>query len=193
MRGRGPRLARQVGLVDATGIALGAIIGAGVFVVMGEAARVAGSALPLAVLLAAGVAFCNGLSAAELGAGYPDVGGPYEFGYELISPVVGFAGGWIYLFAYLAANTTFALAFASYMQVLAPGLPPRGVAVGLAVLALAINLVGVRQSGRVNDVLVGFRSPCSWSSCVSGWARSHSGVALPSCPSHYPGWRGPPR
>jgi len=150
-------LRRRLGLVDATAIALGAIIGAGVFVVLGEAAGIVGTALPLAVLIAAAVAFCDGLSAAELGVSYPEAGGPYEFGYVLISPVVGFTAGWIYLFANLAASTTFTLGFASYLQPLVPSLPLRPAAVALAILALAVNLVGVQQSGRVNDLLVAFK------------------------------------
>ena len=80
---RRPRLRPQLGFVDATAIALGAIIGAGIFVVLGQGAQVAAAALPLAILVAAIAAILNGLSAAEVGVNYPQAGGAYEFGYRL--------------------------------------------------------------------------------------------------------------
>ncbi len=149
-----PQLRRRLGLVDATSIALGAIVGAGVFVALGEAARPAGAALPVAILLAALVATCNGLSAAELGVSYPRAGGAYEFGYRLLHPAAGFAAGWIFLLAAVASSATLTLAFAAYLSPLLPGLPPRAVAVGLALVALAVNAVGVQLSRRVNNALV---------------------------------------
>jgi APA family basic amino acid/polyamine antiporter len=154
---RPPQRGRQLGLLDATAIALGGIIGAGVFVVLGEAAGVAEGALPVAFLIAAVVASVSGLSAAELGARYPHYGGPYEFGYELLSPVAGFGGGWLYLLANVVGSATFSLTFADYLGPLAPGLPPRAVAVGLAAGVVAVNTIGVRLSRPVNNLLVAFK------------------------------------
>lgn len=154
-RPAGPR--REITLIDAIAIALGAIIGAGIFAVLGAAAGVAGAALPVAILIAALVAAANGLSAAELGANYPYAGGPYTFGYRMLAPVVGFGAGWLYLLAYLLGSTAIALTFAGYLQAMAPHLPQRAVAAALAVLGLAVNLAGVQQSRRVNDLLVGIK------------------------------------
>ena len=79
---------------------LGSILGTGVFVSIGIApAGVAGPAVILATALAALVATCNGLSSAQLAANHPVSGGTYEYGYEFISPRVGFMAGWFFLIA----------------------------------------------------------------------------------------------
>lgn len=68
-------LKRDLGLLDAVGVGLGAVIGAGVFVVTGVAAGVAGPALLVGLLIAGIAATCNGLSSAQLAATYPQSGG----------------------------------------------------------------------------------------------------------------------
>ena len=58
------QLKRQVGLWGAVFMGLGAMVGTGVFVSIGIAAGIAGPAVILTVILAAGVATCNGVSLA---------------------------------------------------------------------------------------------------------------------------------
>jgi APA family basic amino acid/polyamine antiporter len=65
-------------LPDAVAVGLGAIIGAGIFVVTGVAARVAGPAFIVGLLVAGVAAACNALSSAQLAAAYPQSGGTYE-------------------------------------------------------------------------------------------------------------------
>src|SRR5690606_17674119 len=86
-------LRRALGLVDAVGIGVGAIVGAGIFVVTGVAAGVAGPAFLLGLLLAGAAAAANALSSAQLAATYPRSGGTYEYGYQVLSPTLGFAAG----------------------------------------------------------------------------------------------------
>ena len=97
-------LRRDLRLVDAIGVGLGAIIGAGIFVVTGVAAGVAGPAFLIGLLIAGVAATCNALSSAELAAAYPQSGGTYEYGYRLLSPVWGFSAGWMFLASKLAAG-----------------------------------------------------------------------------------------
>ena len=80
------QLRRDLTLIDAIGVGLGAIIGAGIFVVTGVAAGVAGAAFLLGMVIAAGVATCSALSSAQLAATYPQSGGTYEYGYRLLHP-----------------------------------------------------------------------------------------------------------
>src|SRR5687767_15501944 len=96
-------LRRDLGLIDAVGVGLGAIIGAGIFVVTGVAARVAGPAFVVGLLIAGIAAACNALSSAQLAAAYPRSGGTYEYGYQVLSPRFGFAAGWLFLVSKLAA------------------------------------------------------------------------------------------
>ncbi|MBI2953037.1 MAG: amino acid permease [Chloroflexi bacterium] len=151
---RAPRLVRRVGLIEAIAVALGAMIGAGVYVSIGEAGGITGGSLVIAVLLGAGVAVLSGLSAAELGANDPRAGGAYQFASRLVHPLVGFVAGWLFLVAALAAGATFALTFAAYVEPLLPGIPPRVSGIVVVLAAIMLNLLGVRPSARANLVLV---------------------------------------
>ena len=147
-RGDRERLIGRLGTGQTMAVALGAMLGAGVYVAIGQAAATTGGSLPVAVLIGGGVALLNGLSAAELGAHDPRAGGAYQFGRTLVSPAVGFVAGWLFLFAALAAGGTFALTFAAYLEAVLPAAPPRIVGVALIVVAVGVNLLGVRVSGR---------------------------------------------
>jgi len=147
-------LRRALGLVDAVGIGVGAIVGAGIFVVTGVAAGVAGPAFLLGLLLAGAAAAANALSSAQLAATYPRSGGTYEYGYQVLSPALGFAAGWLFLASKITAAGTVALGLAGYLEALLPGLPPRAVAVGAVVVFTALNYFGVQRSSRANLVIV---------------------------------------
>ena len=151
---RGEKLPRSLGLLDAVGIGFGAIVGAGIFVVTGVAAGIAGPAMVLGLALAAIPATANALSSAELAAAYPESGGTYEYGYRVLTPTVGFVAGWMFLASKIAAAGTVALGLAGYLEWILPGLPPRLVAFGFVVLLTALNLFGVKRTSRVNLLIV---------------------------------------
>ena len=69
----------MVGLPGAILMGLGSIIGAGVFVSLGLGEQIAGPSVLLALVIAGGVATCNGLSSAQLAANHPVSGGTYEY------------------------------------------------------------------------------------------------------------------
>lgn len=77
-------LTPALGLAGATAINLGAIIGAGIYAVLGIVAGVAGPALLLSISIAAFVALLTALSFSEVAAHIPREGSVYEFGHELI-------------------------------------------------------------------------------------------------------------
>jgi len=147
-------LTRSLGVLDTTGIALGAIIGAGIFVTINQASAAAGSAFLLALPIGAIVAGLSGLSSVELGIRYPKSGGAYESGRVLISPVVGFIGGWLYLLGGITASSTFAIAFTGYFNLLLPGVSLKLATIVLIAFATAFNYFGVRTSSLVNGLLV---------------------------------------
>jgi amino acid transporter len=64
-------LRREIGIFGATMMGLGAIVGTGIFVSIGNAASVAGSWVVVAIAVAAVVACLNGLSSAQLAAAHP--------------------------------------------------------------------------------------------------------------------------
>ena len=149
-----PELRRDLGLLDAVGIGFGAIVGAGIFVVTGIAAGIAGPAFLIGLFIAALAAACNALSSAQLAAEYPEVGGTYEYGYQVLSPWAGFAAGWMFLTSKTAAAGTVALGLAGYAAALLPGVPPRWLAVAAVIVFTAVNYFGVRRSSRANLAIV---------------------------------------
>ncbi len=148
-------LRRDIRLLDAVGIGLGAIIGAGIFVVTGVAAGIAGPAFIIGLVIAGIAATCNALSSAELAATYPQSGGTYEYGYRLLNPWMGFAAGWMFLASKLAAGGTVALGFGSYFSQLVPAVSPRYAAIAAALCLTLANLFGIKKAGRLNTAIVG--------------------------------------
>jgi APA family basic amino acid/polyamine antiporter len=149
-------LRRDLGLVDAVGIGLGAVMGAGIFVVTGVAASVAGPAFLVGLAVAGIAATFNGLSSAQLAANFPQSGGTYEYGYRVVHPTAGFAAGWMFLASKLAAAGTVALGFGHYVAALVPAAAPVPVAVGAVVVLTAANLLGIKRAGAFNLAIVLF-------------------------------------
>lgn len=150
--GGGAALARRLGPVDAVIIGLGAMLGAGVFVVWGPAAAAAGSgpALLLALLLAAVVAGCNATGSARLAARYPESGGTYVYGRERLGNFAGFLAGWSFLVGKTASCAAMALTIGFYLW---PG-QARLVAVLAVVVLTAVNLRGVAKTAQATRLLV---------------------------------------
>jgi basic amino acid/polyamine antiporter, APA family len=180
-------LRRDLRLIDAVGVGLGAIIGAGLFVVTGVAAAVAGPAFLVGLLIAGVVATFNALSSAQLAATYPQSGGTYEYGYRLLHPWLGFAAGWMFLASKLAAGGTVALGFAGYLAVLVPGIPQRPLAVAAVLLLTAVNYRGVSKSGRLNTAVVTVTVLALLYFILGGIPVFNSANLSPFAPT---GWRG---
>jgi APA family basic amino acid/polyamine antiporter len=147
-------LRRDLTLIDAIGIGFGAIVGAGIFVVTGVAAGSAGPAFLISLFIAAIAAAANALSSAQLGAEYPQAGGTYEYGHQLLHPWAGFAAGWMFVASKIAAAGTVALGLAGYVDALVPGVWSRVIAVGAIVAFTVLNYLGVKRSSRANLAIV---------------------------------------
>jgi len=152
---REPALKQALSLFDATAISVGAIVGAGIFVVTGIAAGYAGSALVVSMLLAAAVSFFTVISFAELAANYPKEGSVYEYGYQLVSPFAGFATGWMWMLSNTFAGAAVSLTFAYYVTALIPALAyPNIIAAVLCLTFTVLNYHGIRESALINNFLV---------------------------------------
>jgi APA family basic amino acid/polyamine antiporter len=173
--------------VDAVGIGFGAIVGAGIFVVTGIAAGMAGPAFLISLLIAALAAASNALSSAQLAAHYPYSGGTYEYGYRVLNPWAGFAAGWMFLASKIAAAGTVAIGLAGYLGVLLPALSPRAVAVGAVVAFTAVSYFGVQKSSRVNLVIVAVSLGALLAFVVAGAGAFRLENLRPFAPA---GWRG---
>ena len=102
----------ELGLLDATMIGMGAMIGAGIFVLTGLAAEISGPAALLVFLLNGVVTAFTGLSYAELASAIPKSGGGYAFVREIFDDFGSFIMGWMLWFAYMIAGALYALGFA---------------------------------------------------------------------------------
>ncbi|MFI5960407.1 APC family permease [Cryptosporangium sp. NPDC051539] len=145
-------LDRRLGLTDAVVIGLGAMIGAGIFAALGPAAAAAGPGLPIALAVAAVVAYCNATSSARLAARYPDSGGTYVYGRQRLGAFWGYLAGWGFVVGKTASCAAMALTVGSYVW------PEHAHAVAVvAVLALtAVNYVGVQKAAWLTRAIVVF-------------------------------------
>jgi APA family basic amino acid/polyamine antiporter len=145
-----PTLRRDLGLFEVAVYGVGLILGAGIYAVLGEAAGVAGEALPLSFVVAALVASFTGLSYAELASRFPKGEGDYvyvreAFASKRLAEVVAF----LRVFVGAVSAAAVALAFAGYLETFVQG-PTVPVAIGLVVLASVINFWGIDVSAKLN-------------------------------------------
>lgn len=147
-------LLRTLTLKDAVGIGLGAIIGAGIFVVTGIAAGVSGPAFLVGLLVAGIIATFNALSSAQLASKYPHSGGTYEYGYILINPTFGFSAGWMFLVSKLAGAGFVAIGFGSYFYQLMPIASPMTFSVLAVIFLTMANYFGIKKAGGLNLAIV---------------------------------------
>jgi APA family basic amino acid/polyamine antiporter len=156
---RGPPAPRGLGVIDASLIVVGSIVGAGIFLVSPFVAQhVRSPAEFLATWLLGGlVALAGALSNGELGGLYPRSGGEYVYLREAYGPMFGFLSGWM----------SFWIAFPGSIAALAAGLggtvaamlglpgPRAPVAIGAAAIALltVINGSGLRPGKWTQNAL----------------------------------------
>lgn len=118
------------------------MLGAGVFVVFGPAAKFAGSLLPIAILIAALVAYLNAMSISQLAQVVTRPGGAYAYGRHYISPTAGFVAGIAFLLGKLGSVAAIALTFANYLTADYSSL----VAVAAIATMTVLNILGVERT-----------------------------------------------
>ena len=105
---------RTIGLLRATGVGVGAIVGGGIMVLAGVAFQNAGPSALLAFAANGLIAFITAMSFAEISTTFPESGGAYTFAKKVLSVRAAFAAGWIGWFAYIVAGVLYALGFAAF-------------------------------------------------------------------------------
>ncbi len=148
------RLKRSLNFFDATALAIGAIIGAGIFVISGVATGLAGPAVILSILIAGAISALTAYSYVRLSQKYSQEGSLYVYAEKTISPFSGFITGWIWIFENMVAAAAVSLGLGSYVTALYPQFSSVYVAVFAVVLLTLINLVGIKMSSVFNGILV---------------------------------------
>ena len=151
---------------DLTTLGVGAVIGAGLYVVAGQLARdIAGPAVILSFVIAGLAAFLSGICYAEYGCRIPKAGSAYVYTYVTMGEMWAFVVGWNMLLEYLIASATLARACSEYVNSICNGVIykffmknvatwhepvlgpfPDFLAMGLAFIVTVVVSLGVRQS-----------------------------------------------
>ncbi len=147
---------RQIGLVAATALVLGNMIGSGIFLLPASLAPYGGYSLVGWLISAAGALLLAGVFY-RLAERAPRAGGPYAYTREAFGDCIGFLVAWIYWVGLVGGNTAIAVAFASYLSALVPAIGTRPLFGALTALAgiwvlTAVNIAGVRRAGAVQVV-----------------------------------------
>ena len=166
----GPELPRRLGLLDATNIVVGTMIGSAIFLVPNTIAQnIPSVPVMLLIWLLAGVlSFFGALAYAELGAMMPATGGQYVYLREALGPLSGFLYGWtMFLVIQTGTIAAVAVAFAKFLGVFLPSIAAdhyligagkfglntqQVVAIALIVFLTLVNTRGVRTGALVQNV-----------------------------------------
>jgi APA family basic amino acid/polyamine antiporter len=147
-------LPRELGLVDATAIVVGTVIGSAIFLVPSAIARSLPSAGLILLLwsLSGVLSFFGALAYAELGAMIPATGGEYVYLREAYGPLAGFLSGWaLFLVIRSGAIATLAAGFSIYLSYFIPlgTIGSKAASVLLIAVLTLVNYRGVRLGVRV--------------------------------------------
>ena len=140
---------QKLSQLDAVFIGLAAMLGAGVFVVFGPAAGLAGNLIQVAIILAAIVAYLNATSIAQLAAVVTKAGGTYAYGRHYLSDSWGFLAGIAFLVGKIGSAAAIALTFASYLT---PGIEILTASLAIVVMAI-VNILGVNRTAFGSKIL----------------------------------------
>ncbi|MFD1564391.1 amino acid permease [Haloarchaeobius amylolyticus] len=146
-------LERDLGLFAVVAISIGAMIGSGIFILPGLALKTAGPAVILAYLLAGVLVLPAALSKAEMATAMPEAGGTYIYIERGMGPLLGTIAG---------VGTWFSLSFKGALALVGGvpyllylfDLPVKPVALALAAVLVLVNLVGAKQTGRLQIAIV---------------------------------------
>src|SRR5437879_417778 len=135
-------------------------VGADVFIALVLVALYAGGRAPLVFLVAAITYVSTGLAYAELATTYPYAGGAHIYSMKAFNDLAGFVAGWAVMLDYTVDIALFSLASAGYLTFFFPSIASSNEKVGLlaaslVIILLLLNIVGIRLSSLLNEVLVG--------------------------------------
>ena len=158
-------LAKDLGPLAALTIGVGTMIGAGIFVLPGEAILRAGSFASVAFVLGGVIAMFTALSASELGTAMPRSGGAYYYVNHALGPMFGSVAGWANWLGLAFASAFYMVGFGRYIARIfglsgSIGAGPVSITV-VKLIALvggaffvAINYVGAKETGRLQNIIV---------------------------------------
>jgi basic amino acid/polyamine antiporter, APA family len=167
----GRQLRRAMGTLDLTALGLGAVVGTGIFVIIGEAIGDTGPGIIVSFALAGITCLLSALSYAEMASAVPVSGSAYTYSYATLGELVAWIIGWDLILEYGFSVAVVAVGWGAYLRDLVQSVfsitipasiaspPGDGGTVNLTavVLVLGVTLVlvaGIRESARFNTIMV---------------------------------------
>lgn len=170
------RFKRTLGVFDITTLGIGAIIGAGIFVLTGTAAaRHGGPAIVLSFVISGIACAFAALCYAEFASMIPVAGSAYTYSYVTMGELVAWIIGWDLILEYSLGGVAVSIGWSGYFVNLlagvginvpvwmsgAPGSVPGAIinipAMMIVLLLTAVLIVGVKESARFNNVMVAIK------------------------------------
>jgi len=146
-------LERDLGLPAVMAISIGAMVGSGIFILPGLAMKMAGPAVVFAYFLAGLLVLPAALSKSEMATAMPEAGGTYLYIERAMGPLFGTIAGVGTWFS-LTFKGALALVGGAPYLVLLLDLPVTPVALTVAVLLIILNIIGAKQTGRMQVAIV---------------------------------------
>lgn len=143
-----PELKKELNLLEITLVGIGNILGAGIYVLMGKAAGLAGNMVWFSFLFAGATAALSALSYMELASMYPRSGAEYEFVKRAFGERVGLFVGLLVVYFVVITSSAVALGFGRYFNNLFGSGYLTG-AVGLFIFLSLIIVYGIKESARL--------------------------------------------
>ena len=150
-------LKRNIGTFGAASVGIANIIGAGIFVLSGVAAGIAGPAVILSFLIAGIIAMLTALSAAELSSFIIETGASYAYTKRAFGRFWSFLVGWFKYFDYMVGGAAVSVGFAAYLTSLfglEGAMPILIAAVSLPIVLCVLNILGVKEATRATSIMV---------------------------------------
>ena len=154
-----PDAPSKLGFNATWSMAVGGMVGGGIFSTLGVVIGIAGHLAWLSFVAAGLIAFCAGYSYVKLAGHYGEGGGAFTFLREINAE--GFAGSlsWVLIVGYVLTNSVYAYTFGEYLGHVVGLGPwfPRAAALAIIALFVGLNLRGVGEAGGVEVFLVWFK------------------------------------
>jgi APA family basic amino acid/polyamine antiporter len=150
-------LKRNLGVFGAASVGIANIIGAGIFVLSGVAAGIAGPAVILSFLIAGVIAMLTALSAAELSSFITETGASYAYTKKAFGRFWSFLVGWFKYFDYMVGGAAVSVGFAAYFTSvfgLEGTTPVLVAAIGLPIVLCLLNILGVKEATTATSIMV---------------------------------------
>lgn len=151
---------KSLTLLELIAIALGGMVGGGIFSVLGVSVALIGAYTPIAIAIGGFFALLAAYSYIKLGVYYKDEGATYSF-FKKTFPSSPFAAsliGWWVIFGYISTLSLYAYTFSSYaisgFEFADNEWIRKGVAGGIIAIFTIINVWSVKGMGKIEDIMV---------------------------------------